>query len=180
MSEDLERLIADLMTTENGSSKTVTNEKSRDTNVIPSEVPILPLRGLVVYPHTAIPLTVGQQRSLTLVDDVIEGNRLVGLVTAYDPELETPGPNDIYSVGTLAAIHRLFRAPDGTIRLLVQGLKRIRINEFTAEEPYLKASISEIPELVESELEVEALEVTLKDVTRPYVAPSKKRPVHPG
>lgn len=167
MSNDLERLIADLMSSGNGSPHAITEEdKARDTNEFPAEVPILPLRGLVVYPHTAIPLTVGQQRSLKLVDDVIEGNRLVGLVTAFDPDMETPGPDDIYRVGTLAAIHRLFRAPDGTIRLLVQGLKRIRINEYTSEEPYLKASISEIPESVESELEVEALERNVMDQFR--------------
>ncbi|QPC85186.1 endopeptidase La [Phototrophicus methaneseepsis] len=155
------------MSSGNGSPHAITEEdKARDTNEFPAEVPILPLRGLVVYPHTAIPLTVGQQRSLKLVDDVIEGNRLVGLVTAFDPDMETPGPDDIYRVGTLAAIHRLFRAPDGTIRLLVQGLKRIRINEYTSEEPYLKASISEIPESVESELEVEALERNVMDQFR--------------
>jgi ATP-dependent Lon protease len=124
---------------------------------IPSEVPILPLRGLVVYPQTAIPLTVGQPRSIRLVDDVVSGDRLVGLVTARDPELETPGPDDVYQIGTLASIHRLFRAPDGTIRLLVQGLTRIRVNEYTQTEPYLKAHIASLPETVEDSLEIEAM-----------------------
>lgn len=128
-----------------------------DTNEIPDEIPILPLRGLVVFPQTAIPLTVGQPRSITLVDDVVSGDRLVGLVTSKDPELEMPGPDDVYEYGTLASIHRLFRAPDGTIRLLVQGIKRIRLNEFTATEPYLKARVEFAPEDVEDTLEVEAL-----------------------
>ena len=112
---------------------------------IPAELPILPLRGMVVYPQTAIPLTVGQPRSMKLVDDVVSGDRLIGLVTARNPELETPGPEDIYEVGTLAAIHRLFRAPDGTIRLLVQGIARIRVYEYTPLDPYLRAKVHAIP-----------------------------------
>src|SRR5690606_8940288 len=82
---------------------------------VPPELPLLPLRGLVVYPQTAVPLTVGQPRSIKLVDEVVSGDRMIALVTAKDPDLETPGPDDIYRVGTLATIHRLFRAPDGTI-----------------------------------------------------------------
>lgn len=124
---------------------------------IPSELPILPLRALVVYPHTAIPLTVGQPRSIKLVDDVVSGDRLIGLMAAKDPDMDTPGPDDIYTVGTLASIHRLFRAPDGTIRLLVQGLTRIEIEEYTQTEPYLRAKIRPIPENEEDSLEVEAL-----------------------
>ncbi len=124
---------------------------------IPEELPILPLRGVVVYPQTVIPLTVGQPRSIKLVDEVVGGERLVGLVTARDPDLETPGPDDIYNVGTLASIHRLFRAPDGTIRMLVQGIARIEVDEITATEPYLKARVHALPEGVEESLEVEAL-----------------------
>ncbi|MEZ4667993.1 MAG: endopeptidase La [Anaerolineae bacterium] len=124
---------------------------------IPTVLPILPLRGLVVYPQTAIPLTVGQPRSIKLVDDVIAGDRLIGLVAAKDPDMETPGPNDVYRTGTLASIHRLFRAPDGTIRLLVQGIARISVDEFTETEPYLRAKIHAMPETLEDTLEVEAL-----------------------
>ena len=78
----------------------------------PSVLPILPLRGVVVYPNTAVPLTVGQTRSIKLVDDVVGGDKLVGLVAALDPEKETPGPNELYRVGTIATVHRLLRAPD--------------------------------------------------------------------
>src|SRR3954471_6813168 len=68
---------------------------------IPAELPILPLRGLVVYPQTAIPLTIGQPRSVRLVDEVVMNDRLIGLVAAKDPEQETPGPDEIYQIGTL-------------------------------------------------------------------------------
>jgi ATP-dependent Lon protease len=128
-----------------------------ESTVIPAELPILPLRGLVVYPQTAIPLTVGQPRSIKLVDDVVAGDRLIGLVAAKDPNMETPGPDDVYQIGTLASIHRLFRAPDGTIRLLVQGLSRIEIDQYNETEPYLRAKVHAIPETIEDTLEVEAL-----------------------
>ncbi|MBI3159273.1 MAG: endopeptidase La [Chloroflexi bacterium] len=125
---------------------------------IPDILPILPLRGVVVYPHTGVPLTIGQQRSIRLVDDVVIGDRLVGLVASLDPELDSPGPGDLYKVGTVATVHRLFRAPDGTIRLLVQGLSRFRLGEFVEQEPYLKAHIIPYPEAEAGEgLEVEAL-----------------------
>lgn len=129
----------------------------------PDVLPILPLRGVVVYPQTAVPLTVGQPRSIRLVDDVVSGDKLVGLVTAANPELESPGPNDLYRVGTIATVHRLLRAPDGTIRLLVQGMDRFRLGDFVAEEPYLKAKIIPAPEMVESGLEISALARNARD-----------------
>ncbi|MFZ5855235.1 MAG: endopeptidase La [Chloroflexota bacterium] len=130
----------------------------------PDVLPILPLRGVVVYPTTAVPLTVGQARSIRLVDDVTASEpKLVGLVAARDPELEQPGPNDLYTVGTIATVHRLLRAPDGTIRLLVQGLERFRLGEFVQEEPYLKAHIELAPETVESGLEIDALARNARD-----------------
>jgi ATP-dependent Lon protease len=125
---------------------------------IPSVLPILPLRGLVVYPQTAVPLTIGQPRSIRLVDDVVAGEeRLIGVLTSRDPELEVPGPNDLYTIGTVAMVHRLFRAPDGTIRLLVQGVARFKVGEFLQQEPYLKAHIELIPETIEEGLELVAL-----------------------
>jgi ATP-dependent Lon protease len=130
---------------------------------VPEELPILPLRGLVVYPQTAVPLTIGQARSIHLVDDVVSGNRIIGLVTARDPELENPGPQDLYSVGTLAIVHRLFRTPDGTIRILIQGISRFHLGEFTSEDPYLKAKITPAPEIITENLEVEALARNARD-----------------
>ncbi len=125
---------------------------------IPTELPILPLRGLVVYPETAIPLTIGQSRSIRLVDDVsASDNRLIGLVASRDPELDAPGAEDLYSIGTVAVVHRLFHAPDGTIRLLVQGTSRFRLGEITQTDPYIRAGIELIPETVEDNLEVEAM-----------------------
>ncbi len=124
---------------------------------IPPRLPILPLRGLVVYPMTAVPIRVGQPRSVRLIDDAVTGKRLVGLVASRDPELETPGPDEVYRVGTVAAVHRLFKAPDGTLTLIMQGLLRFRVEEFVSESPYLMARVSMAPEKVEMSPEVEAL-----------------------
>src|SRR3990172_2445357 len=122
---------------------------SSTENVIPDTLAILPLRGGVVYPLTAVPLTVGQPRSTKLVDEAAVGQRIIGLVTSKNLELEAPGPDDLHAYGTAAAVHRLFRAPDGTIRLLVQGLARFRLTAFTDTEPFLKARIELTPEVVE-------------------------------
>ncbi|MDX9992567.1 MAG: endopeptidase La [Anaerolineales bacterium] len=129
----------------------------------PEIIPILPLRGLVVYPQTAVPLTIGQQRSIKLVDDVVGGDRFVGLVASRNPELEMPGPEDLYTLGTLATVHRLLRAPDGTIRILVQGLERFRVLEYTQTEPYLMARIERIAESAEEGLELDALARNARD-----------------
>ncbi|MCK6539448.1 MAG: endopeptidase La [Anaerolineales bacterium] len=151
------------------------SQKNKSTNDPPEEgsgpkfpdaLPILPLRGVVVYPQTAVPLTVGQPRSIRLVDDVVAGDKLVGLVTALNPELETPGPADLYRTGTIATVHRLLRAPDGTVRLLVQGISRFRLGEFIQEEPYLKAKILPAPEIVEQGLEIDALARNARDQFR--------------
>lgn len=136
------------------------NENSQ----IPSVLPVLPLRGVVVYPQTAVPLTIGQARSIRLIDDVMsEDERLIGLVASRDPDIETPEPDDLYRIGTVAIVHRMFRTPDGTIRLVVQGLARFELQEIVQSEPYLKARIKIKPEIVESGLELEALARNARD-----------------
>jgi len=149
---------------ENEKAEKQTEAKDEPQAKLPEVLPILPLRGVVVYPQTAVPLTIGQPRSIRLVDDVsMTTDKLIGLVATRNPELENPGPADLYSVGTIASVHRLFRAPDNTIRLLVQGLVRFRLVEFVAEEPYLTARVEIIPEVVETGLEVEALARAARD-----------------
>lgn len=157
-------VLAHSQKTDDASSALQEGEK-KEGQRFPEVLPILPLRGVVVYPNTAVPLTVGQARSIKLVDDVVGGDKLVGLVAALDPEQEMPGPNELYRVGTIATIHRLLRAPDGTVRLLVQGMERFRLGEFVAEEPYLKAYVHLIPETVDegTSLETDALARNARD-----------------
>jgi len=130
---------------------------SSDVLRLPTHLPILPLRGMVVFPMTAVPIRVGPPRSVRLIDDAVVGKRLIGLVASRDPELETPGPDDVYQVGTVAVVHRLFKSPDGTITLIMQGLLRIRVDEFISESPYLTARVSMAPETTGDSLEIEAL-----------------------
>jgi ATP-dependent Lon protease len=144
---------------ENGQVET----EEQTTQTFPEELPILPLRGVVVYPQTGVPLTIGQPRSIRLVDEAVASTRLVGLVASKNVDLENPGPEDLYSVGTIATIHRLFRAPDGSIRLLIQGITRIRLGEFTQLEPYLKAKIELFPETQQTGLEIDALARNARD-----------------
>ena len=137
----------------------ITEDEENDSATspeIPDELPVLPLRGVVVYPLMVLPLTVGQPRSVRLVDDVAVGNRLVGLVASKDPELDEPAPDDVYQVGTAALIHRLIKSPDGTMRIIVQGLERIHIDEWAAEEPYLRARVSTLSDILPEEGAVEA------------------------
>ncbi len=132
-------------------------EEQASTPNIPNELPILPLKDTVVYPLTIFPILVGQERSLMLVNDVATGDRLVGLLASRDASIETPSPGDLYNVGTAARIAQMLRMPDGTVRMVVQGLERIRVIGFTQEEPYLRASVELAPETVERSIEVEAL-----------------------
>lgn len=144
---------------------------------IPDELPILPLRGMVVYPHTPVPILIGQPRSIRLVDEVVVGDRLIGLVTSKRPEIEQPEPDDLFSMGTVGTIHRLFRSEDGTIRLVVHGLARFEVGEFTDLEPYLVAKVALRPELVEGGVEIEAQMRAAKDQFQRIVeiAPSMPR-----
>jgi ATP-dependent Lon protease len=124
---------------------------------IPNVLPVLPLRETVVFPESMTPLAIGQERSIRLVDDVVAGDRMIALIASRNPEVEEPGFDDIYDVGTAAVIHKMIRVPDGTLRVLVQGLRRIRLAKPVQAEPYLLGEFDEVPdELVESR-EVEAL-----------------------
>lgn len=142
---------------------------------IPSELPILPLRGVVVYPMMWLPLTIGQERSIRLVDDALvesSDQRIIGLVASRDPELEEPGPDQVHRIGTAAVVHRMLRAPDGSIRLIVQGIERIHIGDYLQEQPYLRARVELIPdqEDVATSLEQEAMARTTLELFRRLVS----------
>jgi len=120
-------------------------------------IPILPLRGTVVFPLTVVPLAAAQARSLRLIDDVMSGDRTVGLILQNDAEMEGAGPDDVRSIGTVGSILQMMRVPVGSVRLAVQGSERIRIVEWIGEEPFLTARIERIPDTIEDSVEVEAL-----------------------
>src|SRR5690242_11991292 len=131
---------------------------------LPDELPILPLKDTVVYPFAVTPLGVGKDRSIRLIDDVMRGPRLVGLVAQKDENVEDAGPEDCFRVGTVARIARLLRIPDGTIQIIVQGLERIVVDEYTADQPFLKARCHLAPEPAAEDFEIEALKRTAIDL----------------
>jgi ATP-dependent Lon protease len=125
---------------------------------VPSTLPVLPLRETIPLPDTLMPLAVGQERSIHLVDDVLRGDRMLVMVASRNPEIEAPGPEDLYDVGVVGAIARMIKVPDGTMRVLVQGGQRVHIDRWLRETPYLLAEISEQADVIPAaDAELEAL-----------------------
>jgi ATP-dependent Lon protease len=124
---------------------------------IPSTLPVLPLKETVVFPQSVSPLAIGQERSVQLVDDVLAGERMLALVTVKNPEVEEPGWDDLYETGTAAVVHKMIRVPDGTLRILVQGVARVRLERHIQDDPYLVGEFTVVPDEVEETPELEAL-----------------------
>jgi ATP-dependent Lon protease len=124
---------------------------------IPLSLPILALKSAVVFPHVPTPLVVGRPASVKLIDDAMVRNRLVGLVTQKDPSIEQPKEEDLYRIGCAALIQRLLKFPDGTLRVMVAGLKRFRVVRMVRLEPFPVADIETLDDVVESSVEIEAL-----------------------
>jgi ATP-dependent Lon protease len=124
---------------------------------IPPELPVLPLKETVVFPDSMTPLAIGQERSIRLVDDVVGGERLLALVTVRDADVEAPDWDDLYEIGTAAVVHKMIRVPDGTLRILVQGLHRIQLEVPVTDDPYLVGRFAHLPDEAEESRELEAL-----------------------
>jgi ATP-dependent Lon protease len=124
---------------------------------LPEALPILPLRDTVPFPETLTPLAIGQERSIQLVNDVLTGNRMLVMVASRDPDVEEPGPDDLYGVGVAGVVARMMKVPDGTLRILVHGAQRVELEDFVATTPYLVARITEAPDELVPSPEVEAL-----------------------
>jgi len=131
---------------------------------LPDELGIIPLRDTVIFPYMIAPLVIGRARSLQLVDEAANGDRMIGLATQLKPDIEVPSPSDLYQVGTAAMILKMLKFPDGSTRILVQGTSRIRIKSFIQEEPYLKAKIESVPEVTDTSVETQALLRTVSDI----------------
>jgi ATP-dependent Lon protease len=129
----------------------------RASEPLPDALPVLPLRETVTFPETLTPLAVGQERSIKLVNDVLGANRMLAMVAARDPENEEPGPKDLYEIGVVGVVSRMLKVPDGSLRILVQGTQRVRLGPYVAEEPYLVARITELPDAITDGPELEAL-----------------------
>jgi ATP-dependent Lon protease len=137
---------------------------------LPEELPVLPLRNMVAFPFSVLPIVVGTPRSLRLTRDAMEGNRLVMLVTTRDPETENPAPHEVHWIGSIGLIQRAVNTGNGAIQLMVQTLERARIAEWKADDPYLKARITLAPDIEEDDTEAEALNRSLIDISRELVS----------
>jgi len=144
--------------------------------IIPAELPILPLRNTVIFPSAVTPIVVGIPRSVKLVEEAVEGNRLIGLVAMHDPDIEEPGPGQMYEVGTVGFIHKVIRGSDENLQVIIQGIERFRIQGWIQEKPYLKAQIELAPEQVEESVEVEALQRSLLDLASRLVSLTPQLP----
>jgi ATP-dependent Lon protease len=124
---------------------------------LPAVLPVLPLKDTVVFPQSMTPLAIGQERSVRLIDDVVAGDRLLALVTSRDSSIEAPSWDEIYEIGTVAIVHKMIKVPDGTQRILVGGLHRVRIAKHVSDDPYLVAEFEAVPDVLVERPEVEAL-----------------------
>src|SRR5881397_3710121 len=129
-------------------SDQIENLKPEDISVgdrplaIPSELPILPLRDTVLFPNSFMPLAVARESSVRLIDDAIANGKLIAVFTQRDAAVEEPSREDLYAVGTATHIHKMFKLPDGSLRLIVQGLARLKLDEIVTTQPYLRARVS--------------------------------------
>ncbi len=132
---------------------------------IPEIIPLLPVRDIVIFNHMFLPLYVGRESSINAVDEALDKDRLIFLVTQKDPNNDSPKPDDIYVIGTVAMIMKKFKLPDGRVKILIQGLVKSRIKEYVKQEPYFQVKIEQIPDPVIKEIssEFEALMRNVKE-----------------
>jgi ATP-dependent Lon protease len=140
-------------------------DKSKEDKIhVPNELPILPLRGTVLYPDLILPIMVGRKKSVKLIDDAMDSDRIIGVVTQKKSETEDPKETDLYSVGVAALILRMIRELDGSQRVIVQGVSRIKAREYYQKEPYFKARVDVYDEGMVQGVEIDALVMNLKNL----------------
>jgi ATP-dependent Lon protease len=140
-------------------------EQPQEERKVPQDIPLLPVRDVVVYPFMILPLFVGRDKSIRAVDEALSRERLILLVAQRDAEAEDPTPEDLHAVGTVAMIMRMLKMPDGRVKVLVQGVSRARVQAFTRRDPYFEVKIAEVAEQEGAAhgLEVEALVRSVKE-----------------
>ena len=135
----------------------MTSSEERSTR-IPDTLPVLPIRDQVIYPYMMMPLFVGRERSVRALEEAMERDHYILLVTQRSVDVDDPKPEDLYEVGTVGESMQMLKLPDGTIRIVIEGIARVRIAEYLQEEPFHRVRVEVLPEQAESSLELEALE----------------------
>jgi ATP-dependent Lon protease len=142
----------------------VEDASNTDHPVIPDEMPVLPLRDTVLFPNSFMPLAVAREASVRLIDEATTAGRMIGVFTQREATVEEPTQDDLYPIGTATHIHKMFKLPDGSLRLIVQGLARVRLDRMVQTRPYLRAAVSLADEVLRDEdhLEIDALQRNIK------------------
>jgi ATP-dependent Lon protease len=133
------------------------HELDREEVVIPTEIALIPLRDIIIFPNLVVPLFVGREKSIAALEAAMKDEHIVALVTQKQAELQDPEPEDLYKIGSAVVIMQELKIPDGTAKALVEGLSRIEIEEFIQTEPYFKVRVKVLPEETEKDIEIEAL-----------------------
>src|SRR6202790_320472 len=137
---------------------------------VPETLAILPVRDTVLFPGAVLPLTVGRESSLQLVNSLQGEEKLMGVVAQLDPRVEDPSAADLHKVGTLAKVHKTVKMPNGNVVIFLEGLQRIQIVELITLKPYLRARVQAEPDIVGGfEAELEALQRNAQDLFRDVV-----------
>ncbi len=149
-----------------------------DEDELPDELPVLPLRNTVLFPGIVIPIAVGRKKSLKLIREAYEGNRLIGTVAQLDPQVEEPTPEEIYNVGTIAKIIKILEMPDGSTSVIIQGAGRFMINSIKETKPYFKATYFSLEEKNPdaNDKEFEVIIATLKELSARMIQLSDIQP----
>jgi ATP-dependent Lon protease len=142
----------------------VSEEPNRLSAPVPDEIAVLPLRDTVLFPQAFMPLAVARESSVRLIDEAVASGRMIAVFAQREAAEDDPQQRDLHPIGTASHIHKMFKLPDGSLRIIVQGVARVRLDEVTATRPFLKARVTELPELVgdKDKLEIDALQRNIK------------------
>ncbi|MBU7006424.1 ATP-dependent Lon protease [Peptococcaceae bacterium DYL19] len=157
-------------------ARKVRAKKQEELTEIKRQLPLLPLRGILVFPYMIIHLDVGREKSVKAIEETMIRDRIIFLATQKEAQTDEPAEADIYEIGTVAEIKQLLKLPGGTIRVLVEGLSRAKIENYVDHEPYFKVEVTEYPETGNVTAEIEALMRSLVNQFEHYVKMSKRIP----
>ena len=131
---------------------------------VPPEMPVLPLRDTVLFPQAFMPLAVARESSVKLIDEAVASGQTIAVFAQNEAGEDEPTQADLHPIGTASQIHKMFKLPDGSLRIIVQGLARVRLDEITATRPYLRGRVTEAPEVLKDKdrLEIDALQRNIK------------------
>lgn len=154
------------------------DEEEMNNEILPNDLPILPLRNMVLFPGVVIPITAGRDKSIKLIDEANASTKIIGVVAQKEETVENPTANDIHQVGTVARILKVLKMPDGNITVIIQGQKRFEIEEVTTEEPYIRAVIKEFSDIrpAKTDKEFKAITESIKELAIDIIEESPNIP----